>query len=299
MTRRMNEHNNPIVQPDPLQAASEMSTIDETLKSAIHRLMGHCASPRTDAQSLLGHVLQLPREALIAHPERPVSGLEQRTFDHLLTLHVHGMPIPYLLGTRAFYDRVFRVTAHVLIPRPETELLVEQALRFGGTLPDPVRIIDIGTGSGVIAITLAAHLPRAEVIATDISAAALIVARDNAEGIDKQFAQTDLWQSIAGQFQIIASNLPYIASADLSILEVAHFEPHVALDGGYDGLELIRKLLIDAPRRLARPGLFLIEHGADQGPAVLALCEQAFAADTVTLLKDDAGLDRAVRVERH
>jgi release factor glutamine methyltransferase len=281
-----------------------MTMIDDALHTAIQRLMGHSASPRTEAQSLLAHVLQVPRETLLAHPERVVSALDLHTFDHLLTLCVHGMPLPYLLGTRAFYDRVFHVNPAVLIPRPETELLVEQALRFARTLPEAatLRVIDIGTGSGVIAITLAAHLPRAQVIGTDVSAAALLVANANAEASpvvrNIKFVQADLWAPITGQFQIIASNLPYIATADLSILDVAHFEPHVALDGGNDGLMLIRKLLQTAPQRLATPGLFLIEHGADQGPAALALMQQAFPLDSVTLLKDDAGLDRAVRVER-
>ena len=300
MTSRMNNSNDPASPSPTPPVTSEGPTIGHALKTAIQRLMGHSASPRTDAQSLLAHVLRIPREMLIAHPERLLSNLDQHTFDHLLTLRAHGMPIPYLLGSKAFYDRVFRITSHVLIPRPETELLVDQALHFARTLPGSVKIIDIGTGSGAIAITLAAHLPKAEVIATDVSAAALVVARDNAEGVSNvKFVQANLWQSITGEFQVIASNLPYIATADLSILDVAHFEPHVALDGGSDGLDLIRKLLIDAPRRLARPGLFLIEHGADQGRAALALCEQAFPADTVTLLKDDAGLDRAIRVERH
>ena len=271
---------------------------------AAARLMGHSAAPRADAQALLAHVLQVPRETIIAHPERSLTPLEQRTFGHMLTLRAHGMPIPYLLGTRAFYDRLFYVTPHVLIPRPETELLVGEALRFARGLPDGerLRVIDVGTGSGVLAITLAAHLPDALVIGSDVSAAALLVAQKNARVApavgNVAFVQADLWAPISGQFQIIVSNLPYIATADLSILTVAHFEPQVALDGGSDGLHLIRTLLSTAPQRLATPGLLVIEHGADQGPSALALCQAAFPVDRVTLLRDDAGLDRAVRVER-
>lgn len=277
-----------------------MLTIDQALKMAIGRLMGASGSPRLDAQLLLAHVLAVPREMLIAHPERTLSATDMRTFEHLLTLRTHGMPIAYLLGTRPFYDRLFRVTPHVLIPRPETELLVQQALDWARKLPasNPMRVLDVGTGAGVIAVTLAAHLPLAQVIGSDVSSAALSVAQVNAEGVfNVGFVQADLLAPFAGLFQIIASNLPYIATADLSILDVAHFEPHVALDGGRDGLKLIGRLLDTAPKLLATPGLLLIEHGADQGAAALALARQAFPDAWVTLLKDDAGLDRAVKIE--
>ncbi len=262
--------------------------------------MGASGSPRLDAQLLLAHVLNTPRETLLAHSEWIISATEAHTFEHLVTLRIRGMPIAYLLGTRPFYDRLFRVTPHVLIPRPETELLVQQALDWARALPTsvPLHALDVGTGSGVIAVTLAVHLPRAQIIGSDVSAAALSLAQVNAEGVPNvRLVQADLLTPFVGPFQIIASNLPYIATADLSILDVARFEPHVALDGGWDGLALIGRLLDAAPRLLAKPGLLLIEHGADQGPAALNLAQQAFPEAAVTLLKDDAGLDRAVRVE--
>ncbi len=277
-----------------------MITVEGALHDATRRLMGASGSPRLDAQLILAHALETPRESLIGHPERLLSEHEARTFETLVTLRTRGMPIAYIFGKRPFYDRTFRVTSHVLIPRPETEEVIEAALHWLNerVLPTP-RIIDVGTGSGVIGLTLAAHVPHARVVATDVSAAALIVARDNADGLTNvAFVQADLVEPFSGTFDVIASNLPYIATDELNILEVAHFEPHVALDGGSDGLALIRRLLNVAPCHLASPGLMLLEHGADQGAAVAELACQAFPDAQVAILKDDAGLDRIVRIER-
>jgi release factor glutamine methyltransferase len=274
------------------------TTIGETLKRATATLMGVSGSPRLDAQLLLGHVLGKPREYLIAHNEQPVSDLDLHTFDKLLTLRSKGMPIAYLLGSRPFYDRTFKVTPHVLVPRPETEHLVEAALAWGKDRY-PLRVVDVGTGSGVIALTLAAHLPQASVIATDVSHAALVVARENAEGLaNVQFVQADLLAPLRGPFDIITGNLPYIATGDIDLLEVAHFEPHVALDGGPDGLIIIRRVLQQAPSRLAKPGLFLLEIGAEQGAAVEALAKAAFPEASISIMKDLAHHDRALRVEQ-
>jgi len=281
-----------------------MFTVADALTDAIRRLMSVTRSPRMDAQLILAHTLSVPRETLIAHSERALSPLEATTFDKLLTLRAHGMPIAYIFGQRAFMDRSFRVTSHVLIPRPETEQLVTLAVDWAHGLSVP-RVIDVGTGSGVIALSIAAMLPNARVVATDVSAAALIVAQDNYRDVQDQpdapqnvtFVQSDLLAAFGtGTFDLIAANLPYIATGELDILEVAHFEPHVALDGGSDGLVLIRRLLIDAPRVLTSPGLLLLEHGADQGAVVLALAQSAFPNGQAALLKDDAGLDRVVRV---
>ena len=260
--------------------------------------MGVSGAPRLDAQLLLGHVLDKPREYLIAHDEQPVGDLDLHTFDKLLTLRTKGMPIAYLLGARPFYDRSFKVTPHVLVPRPETEHLVEASLDWAKGR-DSLRVVDIGTGSGIIAVTLAAHLPQASVIATDISHAALVVARENAEGLGNiQFVEADLLEALRGPFDIIAANLPYIATGDIGLLEVARFEPHIALDGGVDGLNTIRRIMQQAPSRLASPGLLLLEIGAEQGGAVEALAREAFPAAAVSILKDLARHDRALRVEQ-
>ncbi len=241
-----------------------MPTIGETLQRATALLMGVSGTPRQDAQAILGHVMDdKPREFLIAHSEQLLNEFEIHTFEKLLALRIRGMPLAYILGRRAFYDRTFRINPQVLIPRPETEHVVEAALgwsRDRGSL----RIVDVGTGSGIIAT----------------------------------FIQADLLAPLHGPFDIICANLPYIATGEMNILDVALFEPHVALDGGNDGLALIRRLLEQAPSQLGSPGLLLMEIGADQGPAVEGLARAAFPDAIVDIIKDYAHLDRVVRVER-
>jgi release factor glutamine methyltransferase len=273
-------------------------TIAEVLRRATAALMGRSGSPRLDAQLILGHVLDKPREYLIAHDEQALSDLQSRTFDTLLTLRTKGMPIGYILGQRPFFDRVFKVTPHVLIPRPETEHIVEAALEWAnGRVVNYA--VDVGTGSGAIAVTLAAHLPESRVIATDVSHAALVVARENATALTNiHFVQADLLTPLRGPLDIIGANLPYIPTDEVDVLEVARFEPHVALDGGVGGLAVIRRLLQQTPTRLASPGLLLIEMGLDQGATVVALAKEALPGASVSILKDYAGLDRVVRVER-
>jgi release factor glutamine methyltransferase len=273
-------------------------TIGEMLRRATADLMGKSGSPRLDAQLILAHVLDKPREYLIAHDEQALSDLQSRTFDALLTLRTKGMPVGYILGQRPFYDRVFKVTPHVLIPRPETEHIVEAALEWakGRTVKYAV---DVGTGSGAIAVTLAAQLLGSRVIATDVSHAALVVARENAADLTNiHFVQADLLMPLHGLFDIIAANLPYIATDEVDVLEVARFEPHVALNGGVGGLTLIQRLLQQAPARLTSPGLLLLEIGAEQGAAVTSLAGDAFPTASVSILKDYANLDRVVRVEQ-
>ncbi len=274
------------------------TTIGGALKRATAALMGVSGSPRLDAQLILGHVIGKPREYLIAHSEQPLSDLDAHTFDKLLTLRARGMPIAYILGQRPFFDRSFKVTPHVLVPRPETEHLVEAALEWAAHRGS-IRVVDVGTGSGAIAVSLAAHLPDAGVIATDVSCAALLIAYENAAGLTNlRFVQADLLLPLRGPLDVICANLPYIATGEMNVLEVAHFEPHVALDGGADGLDVIRRLLRQAPARLASPGLLLLEIGADQGAAVEALAKAAFPGAAVSVLKDYAKLDRVVRVEQ-
>jgi release factor glutamine methyltransferase len=273
-------------------------SIAEALRRAIATLMGKSGSPRLDAQLILAHVLDKPREYLIAHDDQSLSDLQISTFDKLLTLRTKGMPVGYLLGQRPFYDRVFKVTPHVLIPRPETEHIVEAALEWAKGRAVKYAV-DVGTGSGAIAVTLAAHLPETRVIATDVSHAALVVARENATDLTNiAFVQADLLTPLRGWFDIIGANLPYIPTDEVDVLEVARFEPHVALDGGVGGLAQIRRLLQQAPSRLASPGLLLLEMGLDQGAEVMKLAREVLPTASVSILKDYAGVDRVVRVER-
>ena len=277
-------------------------TVRAALEAATAQLMGHSGTPRLDAQLILAHLLNQRREQLIAHDEMPLSIDQIAAYAKLIALRASGMPIAYILGRRTFFDRELVVNSHVLIPRPETELIVECALAWiqaHDRQSDPtLRIVDVGTGSGAIAIALAGRLPSARILATDISVAALQVAQLNGRDLPNvRYMQCDLLSGIGGQFDVICANLPYIATAELNVLEVAKFEPAVALDGGSDGLALIRRLLEQAPSHMAKPGLLLLEIGADQGEAARAAAQAAFGqAAQISLRKDLSGLDRVLQV---
>jgi release factor glutamine methyltransferase len=257
-----------------------------------------------DASLLLMHVLGVDRAALIAHPERPLTPEQSATYRDLIERRAAGVPLPYLTGRRAFYDLELIVTPDVLIPRPETEHLVEAAMAWARGRSG-LRAADVGTGSGAIAIALVKHLLDAHVWALDISAAALAVARQNAA----RYGMLERIEFVAGdlvapliyrgqQADLIAANLPYITGDELGTLAVARHEPRLALDGGPDGLDLIRRLLDQAPRVLAAGGLLLLEIGAGQGERVRALAEMAFPGARVHIAPDYAGHDRVVSVER-
>jgi release factor glutamine methyltransferase len=253
-----------------------------------------------DAHVLLGEVLGVDRAYLLAHPEAPLTSEQAERFANLVARCAAGEPVAYLLGRRAFYDRDFIVTPAVLIPRPETELLLEQALAWAGDRP--IVAADVGTGSGALAVTLAANRPQAQICATDISPAALAVARQNAErqGVRVAFYEGDLLTPLIEcdvRLDLIMANLPYIASDDLPGLAVTRYEPLLALDGGADGLDLIRRLLAQIPQ-VANPGaLVLLEIGAGQGAAALELVERLLLPPRAELILDYAGLDRIIRAE--
>lgn len=281
---------------------------DEALAWARAQLDAAPGAEPLDAALLLAHVLDLPRAALLAHPETPLSAGQRARFAALVTRRAAGEPVAYLTGRHAFYDRDFLVTPDVLIPRPETEHLIEAALNWARERADRgagLRVVDVGTGSGAIAVTLAAHLPDASLHAIDCSPAALEVARRNADraGVAGRIAfhQGDLLRPLleAGErMDLIAANLPYIPSADLDTLDVARYEPRLALDGGPDGLDAIRRLLEQATDALAASGLALLEIGAGQGARAAALAENAFPGAAIAVLADYAGHDRLLRVER-
>ena len=261
--------------------------------------------PLREARHLLAHVFGQSREWLIAHPEAALTPEQTQQFDDLLAQAATGAPLPYLLGEWEFFGLKFNVTPDVLIPRPETELLVERALAQSKIQNQKSKILDVGTGSGIIAVTLATKLPNAEITATDISSAALAVAHANAEKHNVAdrltFIESDLLSfrnpPASRAFHIIAANLPYIPSADLNSLAVAKHEPRLALDGGPDGLGLIRRLLADAPEALAPEGCILLEIEYRQAEAVVALAKAAFPDARLKAHKDLAGLDRVVEVD--
>jgi release factor glutamine methyltransferase len=264
------------------------------------KLLTHSQHPLSEAQTLLGFVLEKPRAYILAHPETALSADQAARLDGLLARRVTGEPLPYLLGQWEFFGLNFIVTPAVLIPRPETELLVEEALSWLRDHPARRRAADVGTGSGCIAISLAYHVPDLLVTATDKSAQALKIAQRNtiAQGLVSQvrLVQTNLVAGVSGPFDLLCANLPYIPTATLAELDVAHHEPKMALDGGPQGLDLITRLLADASRILSLPALILLEIEAGQGESARTLARQFFPSTAITVLPDLAGLPRLLKI---
>ncbi|HDS1126135.1 TPA: peptide chain release factor N(5)-glutamine methyltransferase [Stenotrophomonas maltophilia] len=244
---------------------------------------------RHEAELLLLHVLERPRSWLFAHATDPLPAAELATFEALLARRVAGEPVAYLTGRRGFWTLDLDVDPATLIPRPETELLVELALdRL--PLDGPLQLADLGTGSGAIALALASERPQAQVLATDASAGALAVAARNAarhELHNVRFAEGghDWYAPLQGaRFDLIASNPPYIASDDPHLQQGdLRFEPATALASGVDGLDDIRRIVDGGQAHLLPGGWLLIEHGWDQGEAIRALFEAAAFADVKTV----------------
>lgn len=254
-----------------------------------------------DAQVVLAHVLAKDRAWLVAHADEPLSREQAAAFFGLAKRRRDGEPVAYLTGVREFWGMPLRVSPAVLIPRPETESLIELALsRLPGDRD--LRVLDLGTGSGAIALALAHERPRAKILATDVSTDALAVAQENARQlgiVTVEFARSDwyadlprAWRDTA--FDLIASNPPYVAMHDPHLSEGdVRFEPSSALVSGVDGLAAIRRIVDGARARLAPGGTLVVEHGYDQSERVRALFADAGFADIVTA-KDLAGIARVV-----
>lgn len=233
--------------------------------------------PLREARLLLQHVLGVSHAELAARPERTLSAEDSAGFAELVRRRLAGEPVAYLLGEAEFYSLELRVTPDVLIPRPETELLVDVGLeKMRGR---PCRILDLGTGSGCVAVALATHLPQAQVTAVDVSPAALAVALGNAarHGAALRLVQGDWFAALDGErFDLIVSNPPYIAERDAHLAQGdLRFEPRHALASGPDGLDAIRRIVAGAPGHLLPGGWLFFEHGYDQAAAVEALLNQA------------------------
>jgi len=260
-------------------------------------------TPSLDAQVLLAHITGNSRARLLAHQEEKLTPEQQKTLEAAISSLQAGVPLPYIIGYWEFYGLNFTINAHTLIPRPETELLIEEALKWLQAHPEQRQAVDVGTGSGCIAIALAKTIPNLQVIATDISSEALEVAHTNAQkhAVSDRitFIQTDLLSlpTFHYQYPMICANLPYIPTRTLESLDVFGREPTLALDGGPDGLSLIRRLLPQAVQHLASGGLLLIEIENTQGKAVLNLAEEFFPETRIDLLPDLAGQDRLIRIE--
>ncbi len=250
------------------------------------------ASARLDAEVLLAHVLGTTRVGLYTGFDKPLQEAELAAYRDLVRRRLAGEPVAYLVGRQEFWSLPLRVDARVLIPRRDTETLVEVALRRA---PAAGRIADVATGSGAVALALAKERPAATVVATDVSEDALAVARANAEalGLAVRFVAGDLLAPLAGDtFDLVVGNPPYVRSGDIAGLapEVRR-EPRAALDGGPDGLALVRRLVAAAPAALVPGGVLALEHGFDQGEAVRALFAAAGLADVETA-RDLGGNER-------
>jgi release factor glutamine methyltransferase len=256
-----------------------------------HELIAASGLPASEARALLAFVLDAPREALIARPQQPVAADAARRFAGLCARRLAGEPIAYLLAEREFFGRPFRVNRAVLVPRPETECLVEAALQALAPLAAP-RVADLGTGSGCIAITLALERPDARVCATDVSEPALELARANASalGARVEFLLGHWYAPLAGRFDLVVSNPPYVAAGDPHLAELA-FEPAQALTDGGDGLSCLRAIIEQASTHLSETGVLAVEHGFDQAAAVRAMMEASRLRSILTR-RDLAGLER-------
>jgi release factor glutamine methyltransferase len=277
------------------------TSLGEIIPNLKSRISYHSQSPLLDAQTLLAHITGRSRAWLLTHPEATITPEQHTVLTAALARLETGEPLPYILGHWEFYGLDFTITAETLIPRPETELLVEQALEWLQTHPYQRRAADVGTGSGCIAVSLAAQIPDLQVVASDISPATLEVARTNAQKHTAAeritFRHADLLPANLPPCHLICANLPYIPTQTLAQLDVLGKEPTLALDGGPDGLELIRRLLPQAARNLAPEGLLLLEIEATCGAVAQNLAREFFPEARIDLLPDWAGHDRLIRIE--
>lgn len=275
-------------------------TVGEALADAASRLAASSESARLDAELLLGAVLDASRTQLLLRREEALSAAQAIALDALLMRRASGEPVPYLTGRQGFWTLDLRVTPAVLVPRPETELLVEWGLELLGSPRPPAGegkklcIADLGTGSGAIALALARERPQARVIATDVSAAALAIAAGNARTLriaNVEFRAGSWFAPLAGErFDLIVSNPPYIAAGDSHLPALRH-EPASALTDGGDGLSCLREIVADAPCHLGPAGWLLVEHGYDQGEAVRVLFAAA-GLRQVSTRRDLGGQER-------
>lgn len=269
----------------PAAVHPSIVTVDVALRKTLHELELTSPTPRLDAEVLLMHVCGFDRSNLITRHETILTGEQQNQLEALLARRKRGEPVAYITGMREFWSMEFNVTPATLIPRPETELLVEKALEH---IPRGAEwtIADLGTGSGAIALALAKERPRCHVIATDNSPAALEVARSNARKFtltNIEFREGDWFASLVGEtFDMIVSNPPYIRAGDPHLTQDdVRFEPATALVSGADGLDAIRHIALHAREVLKPGGWLLFEHGWDQAAAVGELLRQHGYSDMV------------------
>ncbi len=287
-------------------------TVSEVLNRATLRLKEHqIQNPRLNAELLLAHSLEVSREELYVRLQDSIEKEEQRAFDELIERRLSGEPLQYILGHQEFWSTDLKVDPSVLIPRPDTEVLVEEALLVLSKISLERRplALEIGTGSGAIAVALAREVQNIFLVATDVSKEALAVARDNARkakvGERVAFVHGDLFGPFSifqgGEpFDLILSNPPYIPRPDLSRLapEVSTYEPRIALDGGIDGLDFYRRIVLETPRYLRNKGWLLLEMGQGQADKVCRMLKAAKIFGSIERINDLSGIERVVKAEK-
>jgi release factor glutamine methyltransferase len=275
------------------------ATAGDVLQAARTRLASTSQYPRRDAELILAHVLGCDPTALLTHPERPLSAKEAEQFETLLRRRLASEPVQYLTGEQEFFGLLFEVSPDVLIPRPETEHLVEAVLERFNREANP-RIVDVGTGSGAIAVAIAHAIPRSRVTAVDLYPAALEIARRNAERhgvIDRvTLLQSDLLAAARStKFDVVVSNPPYIADGEVLEVQVANYEPRPALFAGPTGLEVYERLIPQASTILKPRGWLMMEIGFGQQPALQTLLG---GWSKVSFVSDLQGIARVVQAQK-
>jgi release factor glutamine methyltransferase len=283
-------------------------TVPVTVRGAVDRAGSSLAEAgipvaRLEARLLVGHALGVGTETLVGEPERPLTADQQSRLEGLLKRRLWREPLAYILGNREFWSLPFRVSADTLVPRPESETLVEAALAWVGerrASAAELRILDLGTGSGCLLLALLSELPRAFWVGVDLSAATLAIARDNAEalGLGRRaaFVVGDWGDALAGGFDLVVANPPYVPDALLATLapEIIRFEPRLALAGGADGLAAYRTIVPQLPRLLSPRGAAFVEVGAGQATRVAAMLA-GHGLNHVDVKTDLAGIGRCLQ----
>jgi release factor glutamine methyltransferase len=270
----------------------------EALKRARELLARHrIEEAELEAELLLRHTLKINRAQLLSEPDSELKSRHADTYKTFIKRRIKGEPSAYITGHREFFGLDFYVDKNVLIPRPETELLVEQAIIRAKNYRHPV-IADVGTGSGAIAVSLARNLPDAEIYAVDISKAALKVAGRNCltQGVRDRvkLLRSDLLEQISSQVDIIVANLPYVITDEVARVNTSGFEPSLALDGGADGLDVIKRLCLQAKVRLRPSGCLLLEIGLGQSQRTSDILQELYPVANIEIMSDLSGIARVI-----
>lgn len=278
-------------------------TVRQSLIEAGKKLSKTSASPSLDAEVILSHVLKKPREHILANPDRQLNKLLANNFHLFIRQRARGVPVAYITGTKDFYGRSFMVSTAVLIPRPETEKLVDTALAYIKKRSDRLRVLDLGTGSGCIAITLSKELQnkKLDICASDISSSALKVARKNAKllGAKVRFLKSDLMEKIPEKFDLVVANLPYVPTAEYNKnKKQLRFEPRLAIDGKRQGIVLYRRLLSNLSSHLNSGGALVAEIDPSQKITLSKYAAKYFPHAKVKIMKDLAHRQRYMLITK-